>query len=284
MGKRKWFGLVVLLFAFAATAGGPGAVRKQVEASVLVTGTIGVDSKGEVFERAIDQPEKLPNGVVQFIERAMGHWQFSPPVLDGQPVNIRNKMNILVVAKKQEDGNYLLRMQAVSFEPLTKDEGYELASKDMAPPRYLMQAASAGATGTVYMLIKVGRDGKVQEAMAEQVNLKFVASERQMEQARKLFADASLAAAKRWQFVPPSRGEQASAEFWSVRVPVDYFMHDMSMPKYGRWVAYVPGPKQRAGWLDEEFTGSSPEAMLPGQPRLVGKQSLQLLTPLAHES
>lgn len=283
MKMRGWWGVALVLLASTASAAGQGAVRKQVEASLLVTGTIGVDSKGEVFELAIDHPEKLPNGIVRFIEKGMGHWQFSPPLLDGQPVDVRNKMRILVVAKKQEDGNHLMRLQAVSFDPLTTEAGYELARKDMAPPTYPMQAASAGSTGTVYLILKVGRDGKVQDAVVEQVNLKFIASERQMEQARKWFADSSLAAAKRWEFVPPSKGEQASAEHWAVRVPVDYIMHDTSLPKYGRWVAYVPGPRQRADWLDEEVASTSPEAMVAGEPRLVGNESLRLLTPLRHE-
>ncbi len=70
------------------------------------------------------------------------------------------------------------------------------------------------------------------------------------------------------------------AEYWSVRVPVDFTM-GTSRPRYGRWVGYIPGPRHKAPWVDPDLVDSSPEAMAAGQPRQLGKEGLRLLTPLS---
>lgn len=48
---------------------------------------------------------------------------------------------------------------------------WERAPKDMQPPAYPVNAFRGGATGVVYLLLKIGRAGKVEDVVAEQVNL-----------------------------------------------------------------------------------------------------------------
>lgn len=52
------------------------------------------------------------------------------------------------------------------------------------------------AGGRAYLLVKVGRDGKVSNVVVEQVNLKFVASDTVMDQCRAMFARVSMSKAR----------------------------------------------------------------------------------------
>lgn len=279
--KRILLGALALVLSFPALAAGPAAVRKTIESSMLLTGTIVVGPEGQVAEYAIDQPEKIAKGVLDFVNGNVGQWNFEPTLLDGRPVSVRNKMNIRVIAQKQENGDFVIRLGGASFLPFKLEEGMQVSSAKMTPPRYPIGAARAGATGTVYLIVKVGRDGNVHEVFAEQVNLEFVATENIMEQAREIFTKASLQAAKQWKFAPPVKGEEVDAPYWIVRVPVDYSMGPLKARKYGEWESYVPGPRQRAPWENlRDLPGFSPDTMVAGGGVYQVGKGLRLLTPL----
>ena len=279
--KRILLCAIALLLSLSAMAAGPGAVRKTIESSMLLTGTIVVGPDGQVTEYAIDQPEKVAKGVLDFVGNNVLHWKFEPTLLDGKPVSVRNKMSVRVVANKQDNGDFSIRIGGVNFLPVKVEEGLHVASAKMTPPRYPMGAARAGATGTVYVVLKVGRDGAVQDVVAEQVNLEFVANENIMEQARKIFADASINAAKQWKFAPPVKGEYVDDAYWTVRVPIDYSMHGTKTYRYGEWKSYVPGPQQRVPWRElRDFPRFSPDTMVAGSVVYQAGTGLRLLTPL----
>lgn len=280
-GIVLWFGLMAV--AGAAWAQGAGAARKQVEASMRIEGEIVVDGDGRIADYTIRDPEKLPQDVLGFVRGAIGGWSFEPPLVDGKSVSLRNEMSILLVAKKIDDDSYLMRVQATSFQPKVFDQGYTIARSKMDPPRYPMVAAQGEAQGTVYLVVKVGRDGRVHDVVAEQVNLRVVASANMMGRLRAMFATSSIAAARKWEFTPPTRGAEAQQEFWSLRIPVEYSMAG-NEPRYGRWVAYVPGPRQKPAWVDQALADESPEALAAGEPKLLGeKGGLRLLTPLSRD-
>ena len=272
-------GMVLTAIAGAGMAQDLEAMRKQVEISLLVHGEITVDERGTMAEYTLDEQDKLPKQAVAFIRESLERLAFKPPQLDGEPVKLRNRMSLLVVAKEAEADRYLLRLQAASFFPEASEAGYDISAGKLKPPAYPETAAYFGVQGTVYLVLKVGRDGRVQDAMAEQVNLRVVDTPKMMARLRKEFADASIKAARRWKFNPPTRGEEADAEFWTVRVPTDFSMAGEDVA-YGRWVAYVPGPRTKAAWVAPELVGDSPEAMAAGVPRPLDKDGLQLLVPL----
>lgn len=279
--KRILLGVLALALAIPAMAAGPGAVRKTIESSMLLTGTIVVGSEGQVTEYAIDQPEKVAKGVLDFVRGNVTGWTFEPTLLDGKPVSVRNKMSLRIVANKQENGDIAVRLGGVNFLPLKVEEGAQVSSVRKSPPKYPIGAARAGATGTVYLIVKVGRDGKVEDVIAEQVNLEFVATENIMEQARKLFADASIQAARQWKYIPPVKGEDVDAPYWSVRVPVQYLMGGSKKPQYGQWESYVPGPRQRIPWEGlRDLPSFSPDTMVAGGDVYQTGKGLRLLTPL----
>ena len=281
---NRWLVVAALaLFSLTAMARGPAGVRKQVESSMRLAGTIEVSKEGNVATYALEDAEALPPGVVKFLKHNIENWKFDPVMLEGKAVTVRNKMSILLVAKKAEDDQYTVRLQAASFKPYEVEAAHELMRKSMDPPRYPEAAVKAGVTGTVYMVVKVGRDGKVEDAVAEQVNLQVVATENRMQMYRKWLAEASLQAARNWQFTPPTMGDEADAPYWSARVPVDFLFHGMSELKRGKWHTYVPGPKQPYPWAENEDPGYSPEALAGGGVHMVGGKGLRLLTPLGEQ-
>ena len=67
MGAKVWIGMALAACAGLALAGGPREVRKQTEASMLVTGTIVIEPDGHVRSYQVDQPEKLPTAATGLI-------------------------------------------------------------------------------------------------------------------------------------------------------------------------------------------------------------------------
>lgn len=277
---------VALLFALLASAaafagGGPRAVRKQAEASMLVTGKIQVDTAGEVRGYTLDEEAKLPKAVVDLLAKAVPTWKFEPVLIDGVAVNAQTSMSIRVVASKLDDGNYVVRLRGTSFGDGGVKAEEQVRSASLAPPAYPMLAASAGVAGTVYLLAKVDRDGKVSEVVNEQTNLRVVDTERAMGHWRRILEDAAKGAARKWTFVIPTQGEAAKWDFWVVRVPVVFSLDSPKQkPEYGAWQAYIPGLRQRNPWDDgKESASFSPDTLPPGGAYLAGA-GLKLLSAL----
>ena len=284
MGIRAWTCAAALAVGLVATAPaaaqGPAAVRKQVESSVLVTGTIDLRQDGTVAGHAIDHRDRLPEGVAAMVDRHAGSWRFEPIVLDRPGQVGRAKMSVRVVARRLDDGNYLVRLAGANFgTPRDGDPAERVSAAAMAPPRYPQDAARAGVSGTVYTALKIGRDGRVEDAIAEQVNLRYIDSESGMQRWRDRLARAALARAQEWTFRPPPQGEDADDAFWSVRVPVDFELagDTAKRDEPGRWEAYVPGPRQASPWATEPDHGG--DALVAGGVYPVGG-GLRLLTPL----
>lgn len=284
--RHGWLMAVALaLVSLNAMAVGTGAVRKQVEASMAITGAIEVAEDGSVRSYEIDRGDELPKDILDFVRKNVDNWKFEPVFVDGKPKAIRNKMALLAVAKKLDGDRYAIRLQAASFDPFEIEKGSEIASKTtLTPPAFPIEAAKKGVGGTVYLVLKIGGDGKVQDAITEQVNLHVVENETKMERYRRLLSEAALRAAMKWEFDPPTSGEYAADPFWLARVPVEFRFPGLSRHEYGQWQTYVPGPRQRHPWAENEDPGYSPEALAAGGVHMVGKGGLRLLTPLGVES
>ena len=243
--------------------------RQQVEASMLVTGHVDIDRTGRVTAHVLDQPDKLPPYVVSAIERAMPSLRFEPILVDDEPVLARAKMSVRLVMSRADEGEMHLRIASAHFgEPDTQGDTSAVRSAAMAPPRYPTAVALAGGQGTVYLLVKVGRDGSTLDAHAEQVNLTALGSARQMETIRTELAKAAVSQARRqWTWTPPTTGEQADRDYWVVRVPVSFELSDgfqrPSSP-YGQWLAYHPGERSRPEWSARTQPGFRPDALAAG--------------------
>ena len=293
--RRMWIPLAgLLLFAAscAVFAAGPGAVRKQVEGSMLVTGRVTIEQDGSVSGWTIDQREALPTGVSGLVDRVAPQWQFEPVLVDGQPVRGNARMSLRVAAKRLDDGNYEVWIRDGYFgrDALSPEERVAGALRDeyvsaveMRPPSYPMRALEVNAQGTVYLVLRVDRQGRVADAIVEQVNLRTIGSETQMRQMRDMLAKPALARAREWQFNIPTAGEWKDDDSWSLRVPVDFFIADRRdagrQVGYGQWDTYVPGPRAPVPWETGDAASISPDTLIAGEVHQAGA-SRKLLTPL----
>lgn len=258
--------------------------RQEVEASMLVTGHVDIDRTGQVTAHVLDQPDKLPPYVVSAIERATPSLRFEPILVDGEPVLARAKMSVRLVMSRADEGEMHLRIASAHFgEPDTKGDTSVVRSATMAPPRYPKAVALAGGQGTVYLLVKVGRDGSTQDVHAEQVNLTALGNARQMEMIRTELTKVAVSQARRqWTWTPPTTGEQADRDYWVVRIPVSFDLSDgfrrPSSP-YGQWVAYHPGELSQPEWSAPTQPGFRPDALAAGGDATPEISRFKLLTP-----
>jgi hypothetical protein len=280
--KRLLTGLCGLLLAGSLLAGTTTDIAKQAEASMLVTGSVVVSPDGSVQSYLLDHPEKLPSGVVALIAKTVPTWTFQPVVVDGKVVNAKAAMSLRVVARKMDKDQVEARVAGVSFG--VNDAAEDGSYKSAPSPIYPRSAIGDHVSGTVYLLLKIGRDGAVQDAAVEQVNLFALASERTMKRWRKELADASLVAARRWTFNPPTAGGLAGSSSWNARIPITYCLMGDSTPcayGYGAWQGYVRGPSEPIPWLaPAELASGSVDATPDGGMRTLAANGLHLKTPL----
>ena len=278
MMLRFCIALLCGLLAGSVSAGTSRAdVRKTIESSLLVTGSVDIGGDGAVIAHRVDHPEMLPQAVRDLVARTVPKFRFEPPVVDGRPVaKGRAKMGLRVVATPHENGDFRIRLANASFgaqaEPDSKDK---LLPHKMTPPVYPAVAYQMNVSGTVYLVLKIGGEGKVEDVAVEQTNLTVLGNERQMRRSRAMLETTSTAAARRWEFDTTVWNAPESGGFWSVRVPVAFTLRDSmdrepSATPYGRWEAYVPGPKHRVSWLSDEENRRSPDAMVAGVAQPVG--------------
>lgn len=281
--KKAWIvALVVSLLPLVAAAAIPDAeILRQVESSMLVKGTIEINADGSVNTLSIDQQDKFPAGLVDFVQKQAHGWKFEPVLVDGKAMRARSPMSVRVVARAVGEDSYSIAIRNASFDGEPPKEGEALSSNWMGPPRYPDLVARSGASGTVYVVVKTDKQGRVVDAVAEQVNLRTIGTDKEMEAWRKALADAALKAARKWTFTPPVRGELADDESWSARVPCDFKMDDRSNFVYGKWDQYIPGPRQSIPWSEEDRPGFSPDSLAAGGVYMIGQnKGPKLLTAL----
>lgn len=277
--KRLLAVMLGLLLAHAAVAGGLRSVRERVEASMVVTGTIGVTPQGTVLGYALDHPEKLPPLVADVIGKTLPTWTFQPVVEHGKPVSAKARMSLRLVAKPIGDGKFEVAIHSAYFG----DQSEGIKAVSTRQPRYPREAIQDRASGTAYVVLRIDRAGHVADAFAEKVNMRLIAEDVELDRLRKLFAEASLKALRQWTFTPAASADQEP--YREVRVPVSYDVSDPGhLPvgeAYGQWQGYVPGPEQAAPWFDKSDVLTAGADALPGD-GVYGKPSLSLLTPLDH--
>ena len=279
--KRWIVAVAFMLVPFAAGAATRAQILKQVEASMLVKGTLDIGAEGSVTSLVLDQPEKLPAGIADFVQKQVMTWKFEPVLVDGKPVRARSPMSMRVVARVVDKDSYSIAIRNASFEGEAPKPGETVSRKKITPPRYPEQILRSGASGSVYVVAKVTKDGHVVDAVVEQVNLRTIGTAREMASWRNALADATLKAVRGWTYTVPSIGELADDEFWLVRVPVDFKL-DNGEYAYGSWDRYIPGPRQTLPWSsEEERHGFSPDSLAAGGDYLLGSsKGPKLLTPL----
>jgi len=279
--KRILVGFFCILLSAAALAGTSSEVRKRVQASMLLTGTIVVAPDGNVRSYVVDHADKLPPAVSGLIANNVPGWKFEPTLLDGKPVAAEAKMSFRVVAKPMGNDNFSIGISGAQFGQ--GKPGESISYKKRVNPVYPSEAAQAHVAGTVYLVLRVGRQGQVLDVVAEQVNMTVLASDSELERWRQVLAKSAMRAARRWTFNPPTSGKAIDAKYWVARVPVNYNLRFDGMPRgdsYGRWEEYVPGPRQPVPWFDSKQMASTGADAIPDGDLRQADQGLRLTSPL----
>lgn len=254
--------------ASAERAPKPGsvqAVRATVESAMTVTGTIDVDAAGNVVAWSLDQPDKLPAGVVKMAGDDIPTWTFEPVTLpEGKPVS-RMRMSMLFVAQEVARNEHRIALRYPSFAPLDPGPQAVLTSGARGLS-YPVRAAQFGVTGTVFLIVRIDRSGKVVDALVEQVNLGVVDTASNMERWRKSLGDAALRGTKAMQFDVPDGAIADGRDTVVGRLPIMFLLESSTPRGYGRWSTYVPGPRASIPWPEAaDFVDSAPDALAPNQ-------------------
>ncbi|WP_017461588.1 energy transducer TonB [Dyella ginsengisoli] len=248
--KKIMFAALLALTAAAAYAG----PTKNLESSAVVDGTIVLAKDGSVQLATVEHPEKYGQPIADLVRKVALTWHFDPVLRDGQPVLAKASMHVRVILTKNADGNFTARIKGATFggsNEDTPDNLYSANQKTIAP-HYPMAAIKARVQGSVYLALHIDREGHVTDAVAEQVNLENTGPDGVLRKYRKLMAQASLDAARRWTYRVPTTGRLASQDSWTVHVPIVYTLNESGAPRVDRvWRTYVPGPYTPAPWVDK---------------------------------
>lgn len=292
MRSSVFLAMALVLGTGAATiavtdAGNAREVRAQAEASMTLSGVIDIGRDGQVEAFSLDHSDKVDASLASFVDKAVGQWRFEPVTRAGEAVQARTLVRMRLMADNMQDSGMRVRLVDATFSdtfdgPVADARKDEVTRRKMSPPSYPTAAAETNGQGTVLLLVKVDRNGKVAEAVAEQVNLTVIGTARFMERTRDVLSRSAIAAARRWTFNPPTEGELVDLDHWTVRVPVTFSISDRE-ERYGRWEAYIPGPRHAAPWLETGDVAVAGADLLPdGAVSMVGikPKGPRLLTPL----
>jgi hypothetical protein len=258
-------------------------VREQAEASMVLTGEIDIGTEGQVEAFRLDKRAQVDETIVTFVEGAVKTWRFAPVLVNGQAAKARTPATIRLGAKNNPDGTGLITLLAANFETYDETSTDNVTKVKMSPPMYPEDVLNARGRGDVLLLVQVGRDGKVLDVATEQVNLRVIANEAIMRKMRDKLARVSMGAARKWTFKAPSTGNEKDEASWTVRVPVRFSFGD-EVERYGRWDAYIPGPRQQAPWRrDMALSADANADLLPAGGVFMAdatSKGPKLLTPL----
>lgn len=279
---RRCFWVTLAAGALAATAVQADDVDKIAEASMLVTGTVDLNPDGSVAGYTLDKAEKLPAPVVALLKNNVATWKFE--FKEPHTLPVHDTMSLRIVAKDADNHQMTLRLAGVSFDDKERPEDESVQWSRRMTPTYPRLSLDNAMSGTVYVLVRVARDGTASDVAVEQVNLhRYVKDQDLMAKFRKDLGHAALVAMKHSTFKTPTKGAAAQDPFWYVQVPVnfEYSITEHSGKPYGSWEIYVPGPREPIEWLqDNSLLAGALDATPDGAIHQIGSDT-RLLEPPA---
>ncbi|HWG67724.1 MAG TPA: energy transducer TonB [Rhodanobacteraceae bacterium] len=248
------------------------AAQPHVEGSMLVTGTITVNPDGGVRSYTVQDLDKLPPAVRQIIQTTVSRWQFVPITAGGKAVAAEAGMSLRIVADMVDAQHATISIAGAAFGcdarpksnlPGECPAGTAIRYVHREPPSYPVDALKTRVGGEVFLVLQVGRDGRVAQAAVRQVNLYSMTDH--AAHYRDVLAEATLLAASKWRFRVPTAGPSAAKDHWVVQVPVNYTVGvprdacgAIPCSRASAWTTYVPGPVQDIPWSDEGKKAGSP--------------------------
>jgi hypothetical protein len=273
-----WLACATLIITFPAAAQTASAVKRTQEASLVINGQIEITPQGAVKSYSLERDASLPSEVRQLLSQQIPQWKFHPVVRGGHAVHARSGMSLRLVARKLVNDDYAVSVRSARFDG-DPQQGETVVKGTMTPPQYPKTAAKYGVAGDVYLLVQVGRDGKVQHVASEQTNLLVADRGPNMKKWREMFESSAISVAKTWTFAPPTQGDAVDDPFWQLRIPVSYRIGLPNEAADVVWQGYIPGPRNVIPWAVPDLTQMGVDAGADGQLSQIGA-GLQLMTPL----
>ena len=252
--------------AFADPTTRPGsvqAVRSTAESALTVTGTVDVDAAGKVVGFTIDQPDRLPAGVLKMANENIPAWMFEPTTLPEGIRASRMRMSMLFVATRTSEGKLQVELRYPTFASL-HDRNPIKVIRGPGALVYPVRAAAAEVSGIVYTVVRYDRTGTITDVMVERVNLDVVDTEKGMEKWRGILSRAAIRDVRKMRLeIPP--GWFAEGELTQLgRIPMAYVMEGTPPRRYGEWYSYIPGPRSPIEWPDAaRVADTAPDALAP---------------------
>jgi hypothetical protein len=278
----KGLAVAAALVAAPAQAAKPPA-DVPVEMGMRIEGSLAIGSDGRINALEIDKQDMIPEAVATLVRDTVQKWEFEPQLRDGVAVPTDTRMTVRVVARPGENETFNVHLVSAHFEAAKSDaeRAADRRGRTVAP-RYPGEVFRYGGQGTVYLALKVDRDGRVVDRVAEQVNLRSTGTPKQLEAFRNGLAKASLDAARKWRF--PQSAEDAALDqpYRTLRVPVTFAIGGTPTDDLRHWRAYVPGPRSQIPWTTRADSAAfSPDLLSDGSATLAGDPNApRLRTPL----
>lgn len=280
---KRWMASLVCTFLVctAWAGGGSSEVRNRAEASMLITGWIEVMPDGSVHDFTLDRPEKLPPAVIDTMRKNVPNWKFA--LANHADAIQRARMYVRMTAKPIDDSHDVIIIAGATFGDSQNASSDHVTYKDRQPPKYPREAVASRVDGTVFLLLRVGRQGQVEDAAVEQVNLGEYGTEMQMRHFRQVLGDAALDVAQRWTFNLPTTGKHVLDPYWIVKVPIAFNLNRAGAPPkdtYGKWEPYIPGPHASIPWAKSDSRFFTSSDAVPAGTLSQADQPLRLITSL----
>ena len=262
-----------------------GRLIEKAEMSMLVSGVIDMRADGSVEHYSLDHPEKLSPAVTQMIGTEVLQWRFEPVLVDGKPVAAHTNMSLRIVAKPVDEQNFNVRIQSASFYGGSGDKRglVSVQKKTSLMPMIDAMASTGVDAADLYLALKIGKDGKVMDAIVEQVNLYALGSESQMAIARRILGKSAVYTVRQWMFAVPAREPPEGTAYWSGTLPISFQLGDGSSPDLQEdeeWRMYIPGPCTPIPWRMHGGDGRCASDAAPEGVLSLDNSGPKLLTPL----
>jgi len=277
--KRWLAGLALLSMACALHAAQDSTRQETIRASMLVKGTITVSDTGQVTGHTLYEAGKLPRVVVELLNRVIPTWRFHPAVREGHPVAETANMRIRVIATPVGHHRFELSLAGTYFDDgLPRSRQVHIRGHH-AKPVYPFDARVDRAAGNVYVILRINRQGRVEKAAVQEVDLTTRGGPAVMAHVRDVFARSALGSVRNWRFAIPTTGSEAKAGYWDRRIVIVYRMGRPGGARtpYGQWQPYIPGPRRYIPWLSHDKLASG--TAQPGGTLQILGQGLQRIDP-----
>lgn len=248
---KSWLGGLLLALVPLASASGFDEVY-----TARTTGSLTIDEQGAVLEVELDD-KSLGQEVMAAYARHIRDWRFEPVLEQGQPIRAKGYMQLDLLAFRRSGSDDLgLGVSSARFTdpPSMQDAKSRPSSKDrLAQPRYPHDAAVLGIGADVMVLVRVGEQGRVEDAAVASLMLVGErAGEKGMQKRHgAMFNRSATDVARRWTFAWAAPGE-------TLKVPIRY-----TPPGYSgrRWVRAFPVGVDAPAWVLQAEAASQPMRM-----------------------